>query len=77
MKRKIYCGFCNKDVLEEGHISLCSNCQGQLHNRGDVKVCACCGKTYPASATPFAEPVEPRIDLEPEPMPESTAEKTE
>ncbi|MGD0002820.1 MAG: hypothetical protein ABSE06_01180 [Anaerolineaceae bacterium] len=67
MKRKVYCSFCNLTVVEDGHISMCPNCQGQLHDRGDLLVCACCGKTYPKKAQePVVEP-EPVQELDQEP----------
>lgn len=67
MKRKTYCSFCNLTVVKEGHISVCPNCQGHLHDLGSVKVCACCGKTCPKSGAqePVVEPeLIPAINLE-------------
>ncbi len=59
--KTMYCAFCNMDVVEKGHISVCPNCHGQLHNQGNQKVCACCGKTYPVQpeAPRFTAPETP------------------
>ncbi len=64
--KMMFCTFCNKDVVEEGHISRCPNCQGDLHNQGDNKVCACCGKVFPTGVQAVIEP-EPTPEFNPEP----------